>query len=150
FGGRGAPVDQQRVPVPVHQADPADVTGAAVIGDDPAQADLEAEALQQPEPGAEPVDLQVPVHRLLAATAGCPTFCGEPLGEVGDSGLQVGSDRGEVCLVAGDQCRVGFGSQVVGEVEDAGGQVGHPSLRSGECATVDSFSAPHELGRELL
>src|SRR5699024_10527622 len=117
---------------------------------DPAQAHLEAEAFQEAQPSAEPVDLQVSVHRLLTAAARGTALSGEPLSEVGDSGLQVSSDPGEVGLVAGDQCRVGLGGQVVGKVEGAGGQVGHPSLRSGECATVESFSAPHELGRELL
>jgi hypothetical protein len=60
------------------------------------------------------VDLQVPVHRLLAGATRCPALGIEAVGQLGDRLLEAVRDGREVLLVAGDQRRVGLRGEVVG------------------------------------
>lgn len=71
------------------------------------------------------MDLDVPVHRLLAEAAGRPARGVEAVGQLGDRLLQALRDGREVLLVAGDQRRFGLGGEAVGKVERAGGQGVH-------------------------
>ena len=125
--GRGrAPVDQQPAAGAVGEAEPSDVDGLGVVcADDAAEAQVQAEAAQGPQASGQPVDLQVPVHRLLARAAR-RLACGiEAVGQVGDRLLEALRDGREVLLVGGDQRRVGLGGEVVGQVEHAGRQGVH-------------------------
>jgi hypothetical protein len=70
------------------------------------------------------VDLDVPVHRLLAYAAGRLALGIETAGQVGDRLLEALRDGREVLLVAGDQRRAGLGDEVVGQVKRAGSQRG--------------------------
>jgi hypothetical protein len=117
---RRAPVDEQPTTRGVREPEPADVHRLGhMVGrtDHVAEAQVQAEATQGAQAGGQPVDLQVPVHRLLAGAAGRPAFGVESLGQVGDRLLEALRDRREVLLVAGDQPRVGLGGKAVGEVE---------------------------------
>ncbi len=116
LGGGGAPVDEQPAAGPVGEPEPPDVD-RALVGDHPAQAQVEVEAAQRPQPGGQPVDLLVAVERLLAGATGCEPGRLEALGQVGDRLREAGGDRGEVLLVGGDEGRVVLGGQVPGEVE---------------------------------
>ncbi|GHH18962.1 hypothetical protein GCM10018780_64010 [Streptomyces lanatus] len=84
------------------------------------EAQVEAEAAQGAQPGGEPVDLAVPVHRLPAQAPRRPARGGETVGQLGDRLLQAVGDGREVPLVAGDQSRFGFGGEAFGQVEHAG------------------------------
>ena len=118
FGRGRAPVDEQPTTRGVREAEPADVHRLLVVrADHVAEAQVQAEATQGAQAGGQPVDLQVPVHRLLAGAAGRPAFGVESLGEVGDRPLEALRDGREVLLVAGDQPRVGLGGEAVGKVE---------------------------------
>ena len=119
--GRGrAPVDEQPAAGAVGEAEPADVDGlGAVVADHPAEAQVEAEAAQGPQPGGQPVDLLVAVQRLLSSPPRCPALGVQTVGQVGDRLLEALRHRREVLLVRGDQRRVGLGGQVLGEVERA-------------------------------
>ena len=127
--GRGrAPVDQQPAARAVGEAEPADVHRLGVVRADHApEAQVQAEAAQRAQPGGQPVDLLVPVHRLLALAAGRPALGVEAVGQVGDRLLEALRDGREVLLVVGDQRRVGLGGEVVGKVERAGRQAIHVS-----------------------
>ena len=115
-----------RRPVAVREAEPSDVHGLGVVrADHVAQAQVQAEAAQGAQASGQPVDLHVPVHRLLADAAGRLARGVEAVGQVGDRLLEALRDGREVLLVAGDQRRVGLGGEVVGKVERAGGQGVH-------------------------
>ena len=117
LGRRGPPVDEQPATGPVGEAEPSDVDGlAAVIADDATQAQVQAVAAQSPETGGQPMDLQVPVHRLLPGAPGRPALGVEAVRQVGDRLLEALRDGREVPLVAVDQGRVGLGGEVVGKV----------------------------------
>jgi hypothetical protein len=60
------------------------------------------------------VDLQVPVHRLLAPATGCLAFGVQAIREVSNRLLEALPDGGEVLLVAGDQRRIGLADEVSG------------------------------------
>ena len=109
--GRGrAPVEQQPATRAVGEAEPADVDGLGVVGADHVpEAQVQTEAPQGAQASGQPVDLQVPVHRLLAHAAGRPALGVEAVGQVGDRLLEALRDGREVLLVAGDQRRVGLG-----------------------------------------
>ena len=66
------------------------------------------------------MDLEVPVHRLLAAAAPGLALLREPIGELGDGLREARLDGGEVPLVARDQPRVCLGSEAVRQVEGTG------------------------------
>ena len=68
------------------------------------------------------MDLQVPVHRLLADAAGRLALGIETVGQVGDRLLEALRDGREVLFVAGDQGRVGLGGEALGKVERTGSQ----------------------------
>jgi hypothetical protein len=68
------------------------------------------------------VDLQVPVHRLLADAAGRLALGVEAIGQAGDRLLQALCDGREVLFITGDQLRVGLGGEVAGKVKRAGSQ----------------------------
>ena len=125
LGRRRAPVDEQPAALAVREAEASDVHGLGVVGaDHVSEAQVQAEAAQGAQAGGQPVDLHVPVHRLLAEAAGRPARGVEAVGQVGDRLLEALRDGGEVLLVAGDQRGVGLGCEVVGKVKRAGGQ-GH-------------------------
>jgi hypothetical protein len=65
------------------------------------------------------VYFHVPFHRGLPCAAGRPAFLIEAGGQVGDGPPEARRDGGDVLLVAGDQCRVCLGREVVGKVERA-------------------------------
>ncbi len=91
----------------------------------------------------QPVDLHVPVHRLLAYAAGRHALGIEAVGQVGDRLLEALRDGREVLLVASDQRRVGLGGEVVGKVKRAGSEGVHgisSDLRS--LATIGRSTAP--------
>jgi hypothetical protein len=96
----------------------------------------------QPEPaqgaqaGGQPVDLQVPVERLLARAARRLALGVEAVGLLGDRALQALRDGREVPLVVGDQRRVGLGGEMVGKIECAGGQGSSPRSLGSELASV--------------
>ena len=75
------------------------------------QAQVQAEATQGAQASGQPVDLHVPVHRLLAYAAGRLALGIEAAGQVGDRLLEALRDGREVLLVAGDQRRVGLGGR---------------------------------------
>ena len=123
LGRGGAPVDQQPAARAVGEAEPPDVHRLGVVrADDAPEAQVQAEAAQGAQPGGQPVDLHVPVHRLLADAAGRLALGVEAVGQVGDRLLEALRDGREVPLVAGDQRRVGLGGEAVGKVERAGSQ----------------------------
>jgi hypothetical protein len=119
----GTPVEQQPAPGAVGEAEPSHVHGLGVVrADDASQAQVQAEAAQRAQAGGQPVDLQVPVQRLLADAARRPALGIEAVGQVGDRLPEAFGDGREVLLVAGDQGRVTLGGEVVGKVERAGRQ----------------------------
>ncbi len=150
LGGGGAPVDQQPAARAVGQAEPSHVQRAGAVGGvHPPEAQVQAEPAQGAEPGGQPVDLHVPIHRLPGRPAGRPALGVQPVGQLHDRLLQAAGDVGEVPFVVGDQRRVGLGGEAVGKVERMGGQgvhVGGSDLR--ECggrrpgpATADDSAA---------
>ncbi len=125
--GRGrAPVDQQPAAAAVGEPEPSDIDRlGAVRADNPAEAQVQAEAGQGAQPGSHPVDLHVPVHRRLADAAGRPELGLDAAGQVGDRLLEALRDGREVPLVAGDQRRVSLGGETIGQVESTGSQGVH-------------------------
>ena len=125
--GRGrTPVEQQPAALAIREAKSSDVHGlGAVCADHVSEAQVQAEATQGAKASGQPVDLHVPVHRLLAYAAGRLAFGIDAVGQVGDRLLQALRDGHEVLLVVGDQRRVGLGSEAVGKVERAGSQEIH-------------------------
>ena len=92
------------------EAEPSDVHGlGAVCADHVSEAQVQTEATQGAQASGQPVDLHVPVHRLLADAAGRLALGIEAVGQVGDRLLEALRDGREVLLVAGDQRRVGLG-----------------------------------------
>ena len=71
------------------------------------------------------MDLQVPVHRLLAEAAGRRALHLETVHQVADRLREGVRDSREMPLVAGNQCRVRLGCEMVREVERAGRQRVH-------------------------
>ena len=127
LGRRGAPVDAAAgdPSLSVRPSRPTYTGSGSSAPTMRPEAQVQAEAAQRAQPGGQPVDLQVPVHRLLARAAGRPALGVEAVGQVGDRLLEALRDGREVLLVAGDQRRVGLGGEVVGKVERTGGQRGH-------------------------
>ena len=122
----GAPVEQQPTTRAVREAESSDVHGLGVVrADDVSEAQVQTEATQGAQASGQPVDLHVPVHRLLADAAGRLALGIEAVGQVGDRLLEALRDGREVLLVAGDQRRVGLGGEVVGKVKRAGSQGVH-------------------------
>ena len=121
LGRRGAPVDQQPAARPVREAEPPDVHRLGVaFPDDTPEAQVQAEAEQSAQPGRQLVDLDVPVHRVLADAAGRFELGIEAAGQVGDRLLEALPDGRELPLVVGDQRRVGLGGEAAGKAERAG------------------------------
>ena len=119
----GAPVDQQPATRAVGKAKPPDVHRLGIVrADDAPEAQVQAEATQDAQPGGEPVHLQVPVQRRLARAAGRLAHGVEAAGQVGDRLLQALRDGREVPFVAADQRRVGLGGEAIGKVKRAGSQ----------------------------
>jgi hypothetical protein len=115
---RRPPVDQQPAAVAVGEPQPSDVQRLPrVLGDDAAEAQVQAEPAEQAQPRGQPV------HLLVALEGGLPLAarllaCGvEALGQVGDGVLETLRHRREVLLVVGDQGGVGLVGQVRGEGE---------------------------------
>jgi hypothetical protein len=126
LGHGGTPVDEQPAPLAVREPEPPDVHGlGAALADDAAKAQVQAEAAQGAQPGGQPVDLHVPVHRPLADAAWRLQLGVQAAGQVGDRLLEALPDGREVPLVAGDQRRVGLGAEVAGKVKRAGGRRVH-------------------------
>jgi hypothetical protein len=122
----GAPVDQQPASRRVSKAQPSDVHGIGVVrADDAPEAQVQAEAPQQAQASAQPVDLHIPVHRRLAYAAGRPALGIEAVGQVGDRLLEALRDGREVPLIAGDQRRVRLGGEAVRKVKRTGSQGVH-------------------------
>ena len=122
----GTPVEQQPAARAVGEAKPSDIEGLGVVrADDAPEAQVKTEAAQDAQPGGQPVDLRVPVHRLLAYAAGRLELGVKAAGQVGDRLLEALRDGREVLLVAADQRRVGLGSEVVGKVKRTGSQRVH-------------------------
>ncbi len=128
LGRGGAPVEQQPAARAVGEAEPSDVDGLGVVrADDVSEAEVQAEAAQGSQTTGQPVDLQIPVHRLAADAAGRPALGVETVGQFGDRLLKALRDGREVLLVTGDQRRVGLGGEAVWKVERTGGQGVHVS-----------------------
>ena len=140
----GTPVDQQPATRAAGEAKPTDVHGLGIVRADHApEAQVQTEAAQSAQPSGQPVDLHVPVHRLLAYAAGRLALGIEAAGQVGDRLLEALRDGREVLLVAGDQRRVGLREEVVGKVKRAGSQGIHgisSDLRS--LATIGRSKRP--------
>lgn len=64
------------------------------------QAQVQTEAAQRAQASGQPVDLDVPVHRLLAEAAGRPARGVEAFGQLGDRLRQALREGREVLLVA--------------------------------------------------
>ena len=112
---RGSPVDAAADDPRVREPESSDVHGLGVVcADDASEAQVEAEAPQGAQASGQPVDLHVPIHRLLADAAGFPARGIEPVGQVGDRLLEALRDGREVLLVVGDQRRVGLEGEAVG------------------------------------
>ncbi len=128
LGGGRTPVEQQPTSGAVREAEPPDVHGIrAVCADHPSEAQVQAEPTQSAQPSGQPVDLHVPVHRLLADAAGSLALGLEAVGQGGDRLLEALRNGREVLFVGGDQRRVGLGAEVVGQVEGTGRQMVHVS-----------------------
>ena len=143
----GAPVDQQPATRAVREAEPSDVHGLGIVcADHVSEAQVQTEATQGAQAGGQPVDLHVPVHRLLADAAGRLALGIEAVGQVGDRLLEALRDGREVLLVVGDQRRVGLGGEVVGKVKRAGSQGIHVISSGGRCR----FRSPGVCGSRVL
>src|SRR6202035_1072465 len=118
--------------------------------DDVSQAQVQTEATQGAQASGQPVDLHVPVHRLLAYAAGRLALGIEAVGQVGDRLLEALRDGREVLLVAGDQRRVGLGGEVVGKVERAGSQGVHLISSDLRFVTSDPNFGANKRGWTLL
>ncbi len=141
LGGGGAPVDQQAAAVTVGQAETAHVHRIGAVGaDHPSEAQVDAVPAERAQSRAKPVDLQVPVQRLLPDAAGRPAGGVRAAREVADRLLQAGGDGREVPLVGGDQRPIRLGGESVRKVEDTGGLAVHgdgsPSTWRGVSARV--------------
>ncbi len=134
LGRGGTPVEQQPATGAVREAKPSDVDGLRVVRTDHAsEAHVQTEATQQAQASGQPVDLQVPLHRLLADAARRLALSIKAIGQVGDRLLEDLRDGREMLLVPGDQRRAGLGDQAVGKVKRAGSeglQVISSNLRS--------------------
>ncbi len=123
---RGTPVHQQPAARAVGQPQPPDIHRLrAARADHPPQAQVQAEAAQGTQPGGQPVNLQVPLQRPLAHAARRPALGIQTAREVRDRLLEALRDSREVQLVAGDQRRVGLGSEALGKVKRADSQRVH-------------------------
>jgi hypothetical protein len=111
------------------------------------EAQVQTEATQGAQASGQPMDLHVPVHRLLAFAAG---RLAPGIEAVGDRLLEALRDGREVLLVAGDQRRVGLGGEVVGKVKGAGSQGGHVISSDLTFVTLDPNFGAHERGWTLL
>ena len=126
LGRWGAPVEQQPTTVAVGEAEPPDVCRLGILrGDDAPEAQVQPEPPEGTQACGQPVDLQVPVQRRLAAVRGCPACLIQAFRKVGDRLLEALGDGGEVPLVARDQGRVRLADEALGKVEGAGGQGTH-------------------------
>ena len=95
----GTPVEQQSTTGTVREAKSSDVHGLRVLcADDVSEAQVQTEATQGAQASAQPVDLHVPVHRLLAYAAGRLALRIEAVGQVGDRLLDALRDRCGACL----------------------------------------------------
>ena len=131
------PVDQQRAARTVPKAKPPDVhRPGAARADHAPQAQIQAEAAQDTQPGGQPVDLHVPVHRRLPDPAGRPALGLETLRQPGDRLLQALPDRREMLLITGDQRRIGLGGQPAGKIKHAGSQRVHVISSDGSLFVV--------------
>src|SRR3954454_18733711 len=118
----GAPVDQQPTTRAVREAEAPDVDRlGAVRADHVTEAQVQAETTQCAQASAQSMDLQVPVHRLLADAAGGPSLGIEALGQICDRLLEALRHGGEMLLVPGDQPRLSLGREMLGKVECTGG-----------------------------
>jgi hypothetical protein len=121
FSDWGAPVDEQLTTRAVPQPKPSDVDGlGAVCVDNASKTQVQTEPTKSAEPSGQPVDLQIPVERLLADAAGRQPLGFEAVGQVGDRLLEALRDGREVMLVDRDQRRVGLEAEAVGKVKCAG------------------------------
>ena len=120
LGRGGAPVDEQLPPGDVGEPEPAHVHRLGVgLAHHAPQAQVETEAAKGAKPGAEPVHLEVAVHRLLPLAGRCSQLGVEPRREHGDRLLESRADGGEVPLVGRDERRIRLVGQAFGEVEGA-------------------------------
>jgi hypothetical protein len=120
LGCRGSPVDEQACAVGVGEAQTSDVDRLILVfGDHAPEADVESEAAQQPDAGAQLVHLEVALEDLLVVLAGSQTRVVEPVLELAELGGDGGGDGREAALVGGDERRLGLGGESVGQVEDA-------------------------------
>ena len=113
LGGGSTPVDQQLTTRAVGEAEPTDVHrlgGCRAPTMCPRQRSS-TEPTQGAQPSGQPVDLHVPLHRLLADAAGRLALGIEAVGQLGDRLLEALRDGREMLLVAGDQRRVGLGGE---------------------------------------
>ena len=140
----GTPVEQQPAARAVRQAKPSHIHRLGIVrADDASEAQVQTEAAQDAQAGCQPVDLHVPVHRLLAYAAGRLALGIEAAGQGGDRLLEALRDGHELLLVVGDQRRGGLGGEAVGKVKRAGSQGVHgisSNLRS--LAAVARGKAP--------
>jgi hypothetical protein len=151
FGRRRAPVDQQLVARVVHEAESSDVHGFGVVGpDDVAEAQIHTEAPQGTQTSGPPMDLHVPLHRLLTQPTLRLARGIEAVGQVGDRLLETLGDGREVPLVLGDEGRVGLRAEVLGKVEGTSGHWAHVSgsdLRAARTSsTTPAFTTPNCAG----
>ena len=91
-----------------------------VFADHAPEAQVQAETTQRAQASSQPVDLHVPVQRLLADAAGRLALRVEAARQVGDRLLEALCDGREVLLVVADQPRVGLGGEPVWKVKRAG------------------------------
>src|SRR5262249_9560402 len=122
----GTPVEQQPTTRSVLEAKSSDVHRLRVLcADDASQAQVQTEATQGAQASGQPVDLDIPVHCLLAYAAGCLAHGIEAVRQVGDRLLEALGDGHEVLLVVGDQRWIGLGDETVREVKRARSQEVH-------------------------
>jgi hypothetical protein len=121
FSHGRTPVDQQLTTRAVPQSKPSDVGRlGTVCPDNASKTQVQTEPTKSAEPSGQPVDLQIPVERLLADAGWRLPLGFEAVGQVGDRLLEALRDGLEVMLVDRDQRRVGLDAEAVGKVKCAG------------------------------
>jgi hypothetical protein len=81
FGRGRTPVDQQLAPLAVRETESPHVHGfGAALGDHAPEAQVEPEATQRAQPSRQPMDLEIPLERLLANAPRRLSLCLAPFG----------------------------------------------------------------------
>ena len=123
LGDGGAPVDHQLPPRAVRQSQPPDIHRFGTVrAHHVPETQVHAEPPQCAQTCSEPVHLHVPIHGRPALASRRLPFSVDAIPQVRYRLFQTPRDLGEMVLIVRDQCGIGFACQVVGQVENTGGQ----------------------------